>query len=180
MDTYGDAHSASTTPASSPAPAAGPVEDGATGPRKGLPGGPWALTVLFAATTVIFAFLWLGVKSDADDANAELAEIEAAEAAAQAERDALPNLEELADEHGLSDAVQRASDDYVSFNFRRYEPIDDLADFFDDLGFSSAIMDRIGNTRALDGTLTAEGDKATASWTYHPDAGLNLVVERDD
>lgn len=41
-------------------------------------------------------------------------------------------------------------------------------------------MSRIGNTRALDGTLTAEGDHVVASWTYHPDDGLSIVLETVD
>ena len=45
------------------------------------------------------------------------------------------------------------------------------------LEFSGSIMSRIGNTRALDGTQTAESEIASASWTYHPDDGLSLVVE---
>jgi len=45
------------------------------------------------------------------------------------------------------------------------------------LEFNSAVMERVLRTRALDGTQTASSSIADASWTYHPDAGLNLVIE---
>jgi hypothetical protein len=46
------------------------------------------------------------------------------------------------------------------------------------LGFPTAIRARIENTRALDGTLTDDSpDGYSASWTYHPNDGLSLVVE---
>jgi len=34
-----------------------------------------------------------------------------------------------------------------------------------DLGFSSAVLDRMSNTRALDGTLEAEGKNCNVTWT---------------
>lgn len=46
------------------------------------------------------------------------------------------------------------------------------------LGFSGSVEARIQNTRALDGTQTAESpDGYVAYWTYHPDDGLNIVIE---
>ncbi|MGA7271906.1 MAG: hypothetical protein WB239_12615 [Acidimicrobiia bacterium] len=52
-----------------------------------------------------------------------------------------------------------------------------LSGLLRELGFSEAIMSRIGATLALDGTQTVESGSATASWTYHPDNGLSLIVE---
>ena len=49
---------------------------------------------------------------------------------------------------------------------------DSLDKLLDDLGFSSAVSERMGRTRALDGTQRASSDKANATWTYHPDDGL--------
>jgi hypothetical protein len=40
-----------------------------------------------------------------------------------------------------------------------------------------SIQQRIEHTRALDGVQTAEWDGLTATWTYHPDAGLWLLIE---
>jgi hypothetical protein len=45
------------------------------------------------------------------------------------------------------------------------------------LNISTAIEERIGNTRALDGTLSGEWGTFKATWTYHPDNGLDIVIE---
>ena len=44
-----------------------------------------------------------------------------------------------------------------------------------DLGFSSAVFDDMGSTRALDGKQTAESPKAIVTWRYHPDNGLEAT-----
>lgn len=36
---------------------------------------------------------------------------------------------------------------------------------------------RLGNTRALDGTQTAEWGEFSAFWNYHPDDGMSVTVE---
>lgn len=54
---------------------------------------------------------------------------------------------------------------------------DDLDVFMERLGFSPAVIERMGKTRALDGTQQAEGDHANVTWTYHPDDGLQAVFE---
>ena len=53
-----------------------------------------------------------------------------------------------------------------------------LKTMLSDLGFSSAVADRMFHTRALDGTQSAEGGKANATWTFHPNSGLQIVFER--
>lgn len=45
------------------------------------------------------------------------------------------------------------------------------------LEVSDAVVSRIDSTRALDGTLTGEWGRYAASWTYHPNSGLNVVIE---
>jgi hypothetical protein len=47
-----------------------------------------------------------------------------------------------------------------------------------ELDIPDAVVDRIQNTRALDGYQEATYDDFTASWTYHPDDGLNLTITR--
>jgi hypothetical protein len=44
------------------------------------------------------------------------------------------------------------------------------------LGAPDSVIPRIDRTRALDGTQDAEWDEFTASWTYHPDDGRNLII----
>lgn len=44
-----------------------------------------------------------------------------------------------------------------------------------DLGFPSSTFQEMGQTRAIDGRQTATAGKYTASWTYHPDKGLEVL-----
>ncbi|MGP5607147.1 MULTISPECIES: hypothetical protein [Micrococcaceae] len=46
-----------------------------------------------------------------------------------------------------------------------------------DLDVPDSVVARFGTTRALDGQQTAAWDGFTASWGYHPDTGLDIVVE---
>jgi len=47
----------------------------------------------------------------------------------------------------------------------------------DALDMPDSVRSRISATRALDGRQTATWDGLSASWTYHPDSGLNMVFE---
>jgi hypothetical protein len=47
-----------------------------------------------------------------------------------------------------------------------------------ELDFPDAVVDRIRNTRALDGYQEETFGELTAAWTYHPDDGLNMTVTR--
>ncbi|ALO65812.1 hypothetical protein AS189_04035 [Arthrobacter alpinus] len=40
-----------------------------------------------------------------------------------------------------------------------------------------SIFTKLESTRALDGTQSTEWSGYAASWTYHPDNGLNIIVE---
>ncbi|MCC3761672.1 hypothetical protein K3N28_01110 [Glycomyces sp. TRM65418] len=48
----------------------------------------------------------------------------------------------------------------------------------EELDVPYAVVDRIQNTRALDGYQEATFDGLTATWNYHPDDGLNMTVTR--
>lgn len=52
-----------------------------------------------------------------------------------------------------------------------------VACILNELGAPESLYSRIDSTRALDGTREAAWDGYTASWTYHPDNGLNMIVE---
>jgi hypothetical protein len=47
----------------------------------------------------------------------------------------------------------------------------------ENLGMPDSVTSRMGQTRALDGTQSAEWDTFSASWNYHPDDGLGVVFE---
>lgn len=55
--------------------------------------------------------------------------------------------------------------------------IDDVACILTELEVPDAVVARIDSTRALDGTRDAEWGDFYATWTYHPDDGLNMVIE---
>ncbi|GAB3650373.1 hypothetical protein GCM10027591_07740 [Zhihengliuella somnathii] len=48
------------------------------------------------------------------------------------------------------------------------------------LGIPESAFSRMSSTRALDGTQTTSWDGYQASWTYHPDDGLHVIVEPVD
>jgi hypothetical protein len=47
----------------------------------------------------------------------------------------------------------------------------------DKLSVPTAVIEQMDHTRALDGRQEADWGKFHASWTYHPDDGLDLIVE---
>lgn len=55
----------------------------------------------------------------------------------------------------------------------------DIACVLNALNVSDAVVGRIDNTRALDGTLEGDWDGFTATWSYHPDSGLSMVIEEE-
>lgn len=59
-------------------------------------------------------------------------------------------------------------------------PYDDVTCVLGALEAPQSVLERIGTTRALDGRQTGEWDGFSASWGYHPDNGLNIVVELAD
>jgi hypothetical protein len=138
------------------------------------------ITGVLAVAIVVLALLLVktngdlgSARSDRDDAQAELDAI-AAEAASR------PDLQALAREYNLSSYVENSSSTSLSLTFRSAIPLG-LRLLLDKTGFNAtATLARIGNTRALDGTLTASGEHVDASWTYHPDNGLSIVFEVTD
>ncbi|MCC9204135.1 hypothetical protein [Arthrobacter sp. zg-Y769] len=44
-------------------------------------------------------------------------------------------------------------------------------------GMPDSVGSRMDNTRALDGRQSSEWDGISASWSYHPDSGSNVVLE---
>lgn len=137
-----------------------------------------AAAVVGWLVAAVFAALWVGASSDADEATDQLEAIAAEEAAR-------PDLSEAVERHGFDTTVVERSDaNSVSLNFEGFELEDHdnrVRELLTELGFNaSAVMDRFGNTRALDGTQTDESDKARISWSYHPDDGLSVVLSIKD
>jgi hypothetical protein len=53
---------------------------------------------------------------------------------------------------------------------------EDVACVLAETGVTGAVIARMDRTRALDGTQDATWGDYMASWTYHPDAGLNVLI----
>lgn len=59
-------------------------------------------------------------------------------------------------------------------------PFSDVSCVLDELGSPSSIKARMDTTRALDGRQTGSWSGFTVSWGYHPDNGLNVIVETQE
>jgi hypothetical protein len=57
--------------------------------------------------------------------------------------------------------------------------ITDIACVLNRLNVSDAIISRLDSTRALDGRQEGKWDGFTATWGYHPNSGLDMVIEVD-
>lgn len=55
--------------------------------------------------------------------------------------------------------------------------LEDIVCVLDQLDTPDSVTSRMGSTRALDGRQDAEWNDLSASWGYHPDDGLDMVVE---
>ena len=56
------------------------------------------------------------------------------------------------------------------------DPVTDVACVLVFLKAPSYVVTQIDNTRALDGMQRARWGPFRASWTYHPDNGLSIVI----
>ena len=68
------------------------------------------------------------------------------------------------------------SDDYEAIVFASYLAGEGLTEkLLEELGFSDIVLEQVNSTSAMMGVQTAESSLATASWTYHPDNGLEII-----
>lgn len=54
--------------------------------------------------------------------------------------------------------------------------VETIATVLVELDATDAVLTRMSSTRALDGMQEASWDGLTASWTFHPDEGLDIIV----
>ncbi|UWX96792.1 hypothetical protein N2K95_14295 [Arthrobacter zhaoxinii] len=52
----------------------------------------------------------------------------------------------------------------------------DMVCVLHEVDMPDSVSSQMGSTRALDGRQTAEWEDFNASWSYHPDSGMNVVV----
>ena len=117
------------------------------------------------------------------EAEARIAEYEAADLRRRDEDAARPDLLAIAERYFAATGVDVDGDaESVGITIRTATAStvgSALRSMLEELGFSSAVVSRMGNTRALDGTQRAEGDGVNVTWSYHPDDGLSLVFEAE-
>jgi hypothetical protein len=56
-------------------------------------------------------------------------------------------------------------------------PLEGLTCLLDALNVPQAVREHMAQTRALDGRQSETWQGFTASWSYHPDSGINLIVQ---
>lgn len=56
-------------------------------------------------------------------------------------------------------------------------PVEAEACILNKLGATTAVLQHMDSTRALDGRQTDTWDGFKAAWTYHPDQGLDLLIQ---
>ncbi|TDW28941.1 hypothetical protein [Cryobacterium psychrophilum] len=74
-------------------------------------------------------------------------------------------------DEGRSISMQSEGEEAVGADF------EDLACVLLELDTPDSVISRIDSTRALDGRQTGTWDGFSASWGYHPDNGLDIVIE---
>jgi len=112
--------------------------------------------------------------------NSQLSALQQSVADAASAESQVPDVKAIADKHFAGTAPVYGDADSVSITITSYnvtKAAPALRSMLDELGFSSAVVDRMDRTRALDGTLEAQGHNCNVTWTYHPDDGLQLVLE---
>lgn len=115
-----------------------------------------------------------------DDLAAENADYRAADSRRAATAADVPNLRQVADKHLAAVITVYGNADYLDLTITDSTAaavFPRLIATLDELGFSPAVVDRMAATRALDGTLRADGHNCNVTWTYHPDDGLQMVFE---
>lgn len=81
----------------------------------------------------------------------------------------------LGDNNSTLDIDQNGSDDRG-----RGMPITEYWCILDELDVPDRVKSDMGNTTSMDGRREASWDGITASWSYHPDRGLDTVLYLED
>lgn len=141
-----------------------------TWPRRWLTHVTWAV-VAGAAFALGTATNSAEPTSAADESPTPTAAAEASPIESAVEECAASSLyiEVLDDGEALS--IDGAGDDGVGAS------IDEIACILAAIDVPDAVVSRMDGTRALDGMQDASWGDLSASWTYHPDDGLDVIVE---
>jgi hypothetical protein len=140
------------------------------------------VVIIMVIGLVATTAMWLTTASDLASSQRTVASLQAAADVREASDADVPNLKQVADKYFTDASMVYGGADSVSITIQDGDielVIVALPPMLTDLGFSSAVIDRMNTTRALDGTLSADGKNCNVTWTYHPDHGLQMVFEAD-
>ncbi len=144
------------------------------------------ITVTGTLRTVLAAVVALTLTACADDDERSPTEQAAARASADVpeETPERTELQRAADDCATTDTYVRATDqghtllvDHKGEDDIGGASLDDVACVLARLDTPEAVIARMDATRALDGRQEASWDGYLISWTYHPDSGLDLIIE---
>jgi hypothetical protein len=79
----------------------------------------------------------------------------------------------VADEGRTLTIDTQGEDEYTGASFTQAECV------FTAIEMPTSVHAKVGNTRAMDGMVSADWDGYSASWNYHPDTGMNMVITGD-
>jgi len=151
--------------------------------------------IIIAISAVLILAAAIAIPVSIGNAQAAAAEAaqraadEAAQAAAeQAERDRLTIFNNALGGCGVQhfsssgitilDGGEAVEIDGVAESFASPLQLDDVECFLSRLGAPSTVASKMGQTRALDGRQDDSWDRFTVEWSYHPDTGMNVIIEQ--
>ena len=144
---------------------------------------PW----MVIAGGVIIAVLFIVSAATAVGAYVKAAQIQAAQqAAADADADRATLIPAAVAACGLDASIVGDDGRSVLLDGKGKDAfsgdltIDDLICVLGALNTPDAVIDHMSHTRSLDGTQTDEWGDFSASWTYHPDNGLDIIIRLAD
>lgn len=145
----------------------------------------WVLPVVTGVLGLVLGALLSAVVTASAIAVRQQAETEAAAVAAEeakseffedaARRCGLTGVVEIADE-GKTMIVDGAGEEVGSGDV----DFTDLDCIIEAVDAPASVVELMYQTRSLDGRQSADWDDVTASWSYHPDDGLDIIFELDD
>lgn len=139
-----------------------------------------AIAVVVIAVGVILAITITNAVATAQKEAEEQAAAEAAAAAEVARLELLPDAVKscgltasIVQDGGTSAFLDNEGDDYGSGDLS----VSDLVCVLTALDTPDAVINHMSNTRSLDGTQSDTWNDFSATWTYHPDDGLDVIIK---
>jgi hypothetical protein len=149
-----------------------PVPAGAPAPHRRRRG-PAVTAAAVLAVAVAGTLVYLGARYDPGQPTGEVTQestrLQAAKSAC-----APGDLDVSLGDGGTSLVISR-----VAAEERPGASLAELACILDRVDIPDAVISQMDGTRALDGRQHASWDGFTASWTYHPDDGINVILQED-